>query len=50
MLKAKSEKIKNALFAVINFNYEKPGNNSNLVLLIIQQTIRYFKMISIFTV
>jgi hypothetical protein len=44
MLKAKSENIKNA---VVHFNYEKkPGNNSNLVLLIIlQQTIGCSKMV-----
>jgi hypothetical protein len=41
MLKAKSENIKNAVFLVVHFNYEKKqGNNSNLVLLIIlQQTV-----------
>jgi len=51
MLKAKNEKFKNALFAVIHFKYEKTGNNSTLVLLImLQQTMGYFKMISIFKV
>jgi hypothetical protein len=51
MLKAKSENIKNAVFPVVHFNYEKTGNNSNLVLLIIlQQTIGCSKMISIFKV
>ena len=37
MFKAKSEHIKNAVFPVVPFNYQKPGNNSNLVLLIILQ-------------
>jgi hypothetical protein len=52
MLKAKSENIKNAVFPVVHFNYEKkPENNSNLVLLIIlKQTIGCSKMISIFKV
>jgi len=51
MFKAKSEHIKNAVFLVVHFNYQKPGNNSNLVLLIIlQQTIGYSKMMSIFKV
>jgi len=51
ILKAQIENIKNALLQSFTLTMKKPGNNSNLVLLIIlQQTIGCSKMISIFKV
>jgi hypothetical protein len=48
ILKAQIENIKNALLQSFTLTMKKPGNNRNLILLIIlQQTIGCSKMVSI---